>query len=245
MAAIPINTTKSKTHLDMALILIVLALSIIGVIMVFDAGYALSAKKTGGTGLNFLTNQSVNMGLGVCAMILTVVIGHRRLRRFSPGIMAVSVVSLLLVWTKFMGQPAKGEGDKLFYRWIHIGPFKLQPSEFAKVAVILYFASWAADRLEKSRSGQNVFDKSRFRDVSQPIVAAFFVTVLVAREPDLGTAIVLFCTVLAVFNAAGFRAKHLWGDRWSRIVRSGFCDGGTWVPRGSHCRISKSKRRCS
>ncbi len=173
----------------------VAALTAIGLVMVFSASsaYAVALHHDA---LFFLKRQI--MWLAVAALLAFGVyrIDYRKLRAAAPWALGASVVSLLLVLIPHVGLDAGGAR-----RWLGAGPFALEPSEFAKVALVLYLASALAAKGERVRS----FVHGVF-----PLCAvAGLLAVLVVMEPDFGTASLLVFTTAALLFVAGVRFEHL------------------------------------
>jgi rod shape determining protein RodA len=155
----------------------VLALCLIGVVQIYSA--------TGGNSL--YVTQVYGIGLGLIAMAACLVIDYRTLTDKSHFIY-VGVV-LLLVYVLFLGAVRGGSR-----RWIDLGPVNLQPSEFAKAALALVLAKF--------------FGESRRGSVTRAdlVVAAALTAVpllIIARQPDLGTAVTLVPVLLATAYVAG------------------------------------------
>ncbi len=164
-------------HLDWAMLGAVLALCLIGVVQIYSA--------TGGNSL--YVTQVYGIGLGLIAMAACLVIDYRTLTDKSHFIY-VGVV-LLLVYVLFLGAVRGGSR-----RWIDLGPVNLQPSEFAKAALALVLAKF--------------FGESRRGSVTRAdlVVAAALTAVpllIIARQPDLGTAVTLVPVLLATAYVAG------------------------------------------
>ena len=96
-------------------------------------------------------------------------------------------------------------------RWLDIGPFRFQPSEFGKLLFVLFLAGFLADRAR--RMGES-------RTVLEAIGLAALPILLVFVQPDVGTAMVYMAALAAVLFIAGVRWPHLAalgrGGRWSR-----------------------------
>jgi cell division protein FtsW len=121
-------------------------------------------------------------------------VDYHRLRVFSPIIMLAAVVSLALVL--FIGSDAYGAR-----RWIDLGPMPFQPSEFAKLALIIYISAWLASYRR---------DLTSFASGFAPfILAVGVVAALILMEPDTGTAAIIVATTLALFFLAGGSLLHV------------------------------------
>ncbi|MDA2914010.1 putative lipid II flippase FtsW [Acidobacteriia bacterium AH_259_A11_L15] len=179
---------------DRWLLGVTMALLVLGVVMVFSAS-AVYADEVFGRPLMFLARQVLWLTLGVTGLFLMMRLDYRRLGQPDLVFTAVFVVLVLLVAVLFL-DPVRNS-----HRWIRWGPMSVQPSELAKLVLILFLAYF----LERRRHAVN--------DVPGTLIpAAAISTVFVALvviEPDLGTAVVLGLIAGAMFFAAGMRIRYL------------------------------------
>ena len=117
------------------------------------------------------------------------------MRRLSPVVLAVAVGGLVLVLIPGFGMEVNGAR-----RWLGAGSFQLQPSEIAKLALILYAASFLAARPERARS---------LGGMRPLLIVGAVLAGLVVIEPDLGTTIVICLALGAVLAAGGMKLRHL------------------------------------
>jgi cell division protein FtsW len=179
------------TAYDLPLVAIVLALLAIGLAMVYSAS-GIRALDTRDDPSYYLVQQSVWAVIGIAGMLVASRIDHRRYRVIALPLLAVVVVLLVLVLVPGIGTTAGGAS-----RWLRISPvLGLQPAELAKLALILYLASWLAARREQVGSASVMVPFTLLTAVLAGLVVA---------EPDLGTAIVIVLIALAVYFAAGAR----------------------------------------
>lgn len=136
--------------------------------------------------LYYTLRQGVWIALGMGLLFLTCAIPYERLKAWAPFVWGGAVLLLMLVLVK--GHTALGA-----QRWIQLGPFELQPSEFSKVAVILALATYL-DRGERLE---------RWRDIAQALGVVAVPMLLILKQPDLGTALVLVAIVAGMFYVAG------------------------------------------
>lgn len=174
------------------------ALLVIGIFMVFDASYARAgqAKFTGGDSYYFVKRQAVFAVAGLLAMFVAQRIPYWRLRRFVPAFLMLSMLGLIAVLIPGIGSEINGAR-----RWIIVGPISIQPSEFAKLALVLYLA----DHLSHVRT--NIRDLQG--GLLMPLIIMSLMAAAIMKEPDLGTTIVFGCTGLALLYIAGARARHM------------------------------------
>lgn len=188
---------RRRAPADYLLFNVTLALLVIGLVMVFDTSYARS-MDAGSDAFASLKRQASYAGVGLAAMLLVMRIGYWRLRRWSPLLLMLALCGLIAVWIPPIGIEKNGAS-----RWIGYGALQVQPSEFAKLALMLYLSALL------SRSVYNVRD---FMDgLAVPLVVVSLFVILVEREPDLGTAAVMGLSSLTLLYLAGARKRHLAG----------------------------------
>lgn len=172
-------------HVDFALIGSSLALGLIGIVMVYSA----SRYEVGHY---YLTRQLIWMVLGVVIMVAVMFVDYRRYRQWGYVIYGLVVMSLIGVFVA--GKSAEGAE-----RWYQLGPLQLQPSEFAAIGLIIALATFVSRR-------KGVLE---FRETLAILVLAGVPMVLVYKQPDLGTTIILGVTLTAMLVAAGIRVRYL------------------------------------
>lgn len=185
---------------DRKLFGVTLALCLIGVVMVFSAS-AVTAKQMYGNGYVFLVRQLIWLTVGLFGMIRLMHFDYRKFR--APRIIypSVALVLLMLIGVLFLDR------THATHRWIHVGPISLQPSEFAKLVVILYFAWFLELRLRPGCPGVNDW-KHTLLPALGPVV---LMLALILREPDMGTSCMIFLVALAMLFEAGLSVKYIAG----------------------------------
>jgi cell division protein FtsW len=179
------------------IVTLVLVLIAFGAVMVYSASSARNSLDSGGLGMGFLI-RTVGFGLvfGVPACLIAQRMPLERLRELSPMILMASVGLLVAVMIPGIGHVANGAR-----RWIGVSAFSFQPSELAKLALIVV----TADRvISHRRRIRNL--KDAFGVVILPIVA---IAALIAAEPDLGTAIVCMVTGMLILWLGGTPVRVL------------------------------------
>ena len=174
-------------HIDWALLVAVLALCTLGVVMI----YSITADPTrAGSHLYMTQLYAIVIGLG--AMVFTLTLDYRTFTDKSH-IIYIGLLALL-VYVMFFGMVQMGAR-----RWIPLKAFNLQPSEFAKVGVALVLAKFF---------GENRGEPT-WTDLAIGGVLTFIPLALIAKEPDLGTAVTLLPVFLAIAYLAGMRMRIL------------------------------------
>lgn len=171
-------------------------LLLIGTLLVWSATSARDAI-TGGDPAVFLRKQLMNVGIGVALMIGVMLVRHRVVRALTPVVYLGALVGLVLVLA--VGSTVNGSRS-----WLFIGGMSIQPSEFAKLAVVVGMALLVAERA--AGSWRHEVDGI---DVIGMLVIAAIPAVLILLQPDLGTMLVLSATVFGVLAAAGAPRKWL------------------------------------
>lgn len=179
---------------DRVLFGVSLALLVLGVVMVFSAS-AIYAAELFGYPAMFLLRQLLWAALGLGGLFLVLRLDYRQLGQPALIFTALFVVVVLLVAVLFL-DPSRSS-----HRWIHWGPVSVQPSEFAKLALILFLGYFLARR------------RHAVNDVPGTLLPAAGITGvlvgLVLVEPDLGTAAVLGVIAGTMFFVAGMRLRYL------------------------------------
>ncbi len=192
-----ISPVFSKARPDFVLVILVLVLLSIGTLVVFSAS-APGALQVYGSPYHFLERQLMWAFLGVTLMVATSRIDYWRYIRGIVPFFGISLLLLLVVLVPHIGREINGSR-----RWLGVGPLILQPSELAKLAMVLLFArlfSIHQDRLHDFWKG-----------VVPHLALATIVFGLVIAEPDLGTTMALAGTFFVMLFVAGARRRHLLG----------------------------------
>lgn len=200
----PDSKTEDQPKYDYMLIITIAALLIGGLMMIYSATFALGYELHKQPNY-FIVRQLLWMGIGTLAMIITARVEYHAWRRFSVLIIAFTILLLLVVLlvgdTRFGGQ-----------RWLLNG--SIQPSELSKLAIILYIAHWLSSKGEQIR-------KLSYGLIPFGILIGV-VSGLIVLQRDLGTAILVAFTALAMFFVAG-------GSLW-QLALSGLLGGLTLIP---------------
>jgi len=180
---------------------VTLALCLLGAVMIFSAS-AVTADHQYGRPYIFLLRQVAWLVLGIFGMFVLMRTDYRRLREPAVVCTAVCVVLLMLVGTFFLDK------SHATHRWIKFGPIGIQPSELAKLAIILYLA-WFLD-LKRRAAAEMEFSKDDFLQTILPAVAPILLFVmLIVLQPDLGTSVDIVLIAAAVLFVAGLSWKWL------------------------------------
>jgi len=166
------------------LVFCVAALLAVGMVMLYSSSMVLYSSTMVPAGARFLIQQSVWCVLGLGGCLAMAILDYRILRRLWWVLLAVAIVLLVLVLIPHIGS-VRGHAR----RWFSLGPASLQPSEFAKIAVIIALA-WYGERHQRQMSKWN-------RGILVPGLIVAVTAGLIFKEPDVGNALLL-CAVSAI-----------------------------------------------
>ncbi len=194
-------------RMDAALIISVLVLVALGVVMVYSASAVHAARETGDSAY-FFKRQALFTAAGLVVLLICSVIPYGIWEKSVVVLLAVTVV-LLAVVVGPLGYRANGAS-----RWFKVGPFSLQVAEFAKLVVVMYMARYLGRRGELVEHDGTC--------LIRPIIVVLSIIILVAMEPDLGTAIFIGLLTAGLFFAAGVRLRILTGLALAGLPAVGF-----------------------
>ena len=173
---------------DKILLFAVLAIIIIGLFALYSASIRYYSQK-------IILRQVMWMLVGLAFMAASLRLDYQKVLNASYALYAVNI--LLLIFVLFFGRSRGGAS-----RWIGIGPISIQPSEVAKITLILALSSYIGSR-------KNEVTKISF--LLRVLCFALPVFLLILVEPDLGTALLIVPITLIMLYVAGARAGHLFG----------------------------------
>ena len=191
-------------RVDWVLLLAVLALVALGTLLVWSAT-SHREDLTGADPTAYLKKQLVNVAIGVVLMVVVTATDHRWVRIVAPPVYLASIGGLVMVLTA--GSTVNGSRS-----WLQLGGMSIQPSEFAKLAVVIGMALWVAERAEVRRAGGSAGGAGRkgsMGDVLGMLVIAGAPAALIMLQPDLGTMLVLSATVFGVIAVSGAPRRWL------------------------------------
>ncbi|MEW8014965.1 MAG: putative lipid II flippase FtsW [Candidatus Sedimenticola endophacoides] len=177
---------RMRVRYDWRLISVAAALLGLGVVMVASA----SLHKLAGAPLYYLTRHLIAIGIGVVGMWLMTRIPIREWERWGTLLFFLGMLLLVLVLVPGVGREANGAT-----RWIPVGAFNLQSSEFMKLFVVFYLAGYLVRRqIEVARQAWGFI---------KPMILLVMACVLIILEPDFGTTAVLLATALGLLFLGG------------------------------------------
>ncbi|HTX56827.1 MAG TPA: putative lipid II flippase FtsW [Candidatus Acidoferrales bacterium] len=180
---------------DTLLFFSVASLVAIGLVMIFSASSAVALLEHHDVAY-YAKRQIVWLVVGSIVAYGTYRLDYHLLKKWAPYVLVFTVLSLLLVFVPHVGFAVNGAR-----RWIGAGSITFQPSEFAKLGLVIYLAAMLATR------GERIV--SLVHGLFPLCIPVVLIAVLVLKEPDMGTASLIVMIAFALFFAAGARLTHL------------------------------------
>ena len=180
---------------DKTLLVIMLILISFGLIMIYSASAVISYRKYGDS-FFFLKKQMIWGLLGLTAFMAAHSMDYRAWQRFIIPIFAISCLMLILVLSPIFGSEINGSR-----RWLKIALISFQPSEIAKLVVIIYLASYMA------RKGDGIRDF--FHGLMPPLILIGIILGLIIIEPDLGSVVTIGLVAATLLLIGGVRLGHM------------------------------------
>jgi len=196
-APAPARRGRTRPIEEDVLLTAVLCLVAFGAVMVYSASSASTVIKGGGDGTAFLVKYVMYGAVGFVAMSAIARMPLQRILALTGPLLAISFGLLVLVRVPGFGVSVNGAR-----RWLGAGPLTFQPSEIAKLALVMYAAKFLAERPRGFR---------RWQELVPLGLVAGLAALLVASQPDLGTALVIAFTIAAMLIASGVPIRWLGG----------------------------------
>ncbi len=192
------RSTSYLRQLDLTLLGSALALSILGAVLVWSA--------TKGKLIGFETDPEAYLKKHLVNLVIGLFLGwvlsrfdYRLLRAYTPILWGASIVGLLIVLSP-LGKTINGA-----HAWIVLpAGFTIQPSEFAKLAIILGMAMILSEKRDAENEPRDI-------DVVYALIVAAIPMALVMLQPDLGTVLVTACAVFGIIAVSGAKSRWLFG----------------------------------
>ena len=178
----------SKTSIDMPFLLMIIALSLFGVLMVYNSSVALAIRDFSDP-LYYVKEQIKWLVIGFISLYICSRVRYTFWREIAVPILIGTLVLLFAVFLPGIGVSALGA-----HRWIRLGFTVFQPAEFAKLSLIFYLSAWFTSR-ESSR-------------LASFLTLLGLVVGLVVLEPDLGTAMIITSIGVFMYFLSGSPLKH-------------------------------------
>ena len=189
-----------KLAFDRVLFVTIIVLCTIGLTMVYSSSAVIGAEQFGSP-YHFLIRQALAMLVGLGLMVVMMRANYRALAR-GPVVYTLFGVTALLLLGALAGPAVNGT-----HRWLKAGPLSLQPSELAKLTLIVFLA-WRLQRDLGGPEGHGAVNNVQ-KTLIPCMVLSGFLIFLVVLQPDLGTAISLSILTAVMLFAAGVKARYL------------------------------------
>lgn len=180
-----------RSRPDYKIALTAIGLSLFGLVMIASSSVVVAYEKyNGANDYYFVYHQAVALIIGIAVMLFFSNVDYHKYKKMSLGLIITTIILLLVVFLPGIGTEAKGA-----HRWINLGIAPFQPSEFAKIAFIIYLSAW----LESRRSALGTLKSSFLPFLTMLLV----ISGLIIMEPDLGTLSIIILTSMVIFFGAG------------------------------------------
>ncbi len=191
MSAVSMAGSRSSWLLDYSLLLSMLSLLALGIVMVASTSMGISESRFGQP-FHYLSRQVLFVFVGVAVGWLVFKLPLQFWQHIGFTLLLVSVALLVLVLLPDVGKTVNGSS-----RWIPLGPFNFQVSEFVKLAVPIYMSGYLLRHAEEVRGS--------FTGFLKPMAILSVFGVLLLLEPDFGATVVILSTALGMLFLSGVR----------------------------------------
>jgi rod shape determining protein RodA len=175
-------------YFDWVLLLLLLIIAGVSILNLYSATYAV--REVGGS--QIFLKQIYWFAIGFCVLLAMMTFSYNLLQKIAYPLYFLSVGLLVLVL--IFGRISSGS-----QRWLSLGPVVFQPSELAKIALLIVLSRFFSERASLKRY--------RLRDLWQPFLIIALPTVLVLKQPDLGTALLLVSFSFSIILLVGMNWK--------------------------------------
>jgi len=194
VARIPVQPERRPPGFVLLLCLS-LALVVIGLVMVLSAS-SVEALAQYGSSWVFFEKQLMWVAVGAAVMAATIRVDYHRWRALAVPGLVVTFLLLFAVLVPHIGVTVGGSS-----RWLGFGSLRVQPSELAKLGLVIYLADVVSRRMDRTGEAGSVL---------KPVMIVFgLVVALVMKQPDMGTALVISAIVFGVLFASGVRGATM------------------------------------
>lgn len=215
------STVAKRGTPDFQLLILTLLLVGFGLVMVFSSSsnIAVVSKNFNYDSMFFVKKQLVFAVLGVASMFIAMNIPFQKYKKlFVPAFILIIIVLILM--------PVIGSVRNGSRSWLLLGPFSLQPTEFAKIVIILYLSALITKKGE------------RFRDLRTGYIPVMmivgFVAGLIMLQPDLGSCLILVATSGLIIFAGGANLKHILASLALLVLGASLVLGAQALLKGLH-----------
>ena len=182
---------------DVALLILVVAMVLFGLLMVYSASFIFAEERTG-DGFTYIKKQLLYATMGFCALFVSSRVPHQRWYQWAPAALFTVITMLVLVMVPGIGARAGGA-----QRWINLGVFRFQPAELAKLVGVMFVGR----QLVRHQRELHDFKKG----IIAPVALLLPMMGLLLLQPDFGSTALLAGTTFILMYIAGVRALYLFG----------------------------------
>ncbi len=186
-------STRARDHVDWPLFIVAMVIAVLGMVNLYSATSVYFNTTKAGLAEIYI-NQVYWLAIGGVGGAIVAAIDYRHIERFGYVIYAAGVFSLVLV--SILARDVRGAA-----RWINIGSFSFQPSEFTKICLIIALAKYLHNDPKN--------EERTLKDLAIPAAITAVPALLVARQPDLGTALVHVLIFVAVAAITRIRRRSM------------------------------------
>lgn len=191
-----------EDHIDIPLISTIIILCMIGLSVLYS-GSTVTSQREFGDPMYFVKKQAVWLTISFVAFLVFANLPFKLFEKYSIPLIILSIFSLVLVFIPGVGKYVATSYGRSFHRWIGIGPFQFQPSEFAKIVVLIYLSSFIVRIKYLPETNRT------YRIYILPTIALVIMVFLIMVEPAFGTAIQILIMILFLIFINGFSFKKI------------------------------------
>lgn len=188
----PKLSVKGKGKADYTLAIVAILLSLSGLVFIYSAS-CYSAKVQTGDAFRYVKTQAVALAIGALLSVLVSNVKSSTLKKLSPFLYLVGLALLGMVFLPVIGVESYGAK-----RWLNLGFFTIQPSEYAKFFMVMAIAAYASER-----------DMSKFSNLLFVLFAGGAICILIMLEPNMSITMCVVAVIFVMLFASGAKIKHL------------------------------------
>ena len=185
---------KTLSKLDKPLLIITFIFFVFGLIMILSASSMESYMRYNYSPYHYFIRQALFLVIGMITFFFCIIFPTKNYKKLKLDIIIISIIMLSLIGLPFIGHAAKNAVS-----WYKIGPITIQPSEFAKVGIILYLSIYYERNKDKLDNQWNII---------KPIIVALIIVGLVMIQPDMGTAVIIALITIIMFYGVPIDKKN-------------------------------------
>ena len=188
----PKLSVKGKGKADYTLAIVAILLSLSGLVFIYSAS-CYSAKVQTGDAFRYVKTQAAALAIGALLSVLVSNVKSSTLKKLSPFLYLVGLALLGMVFLPVIGVESYGAK-----RWLNLGFFTIQPSEYAKFFMVMAISAYASER-----------DMSKFSNLLFVLFAGGAICILIMLEPNMSITMCVVAVIFVMLFASGAKIKHL------------------------------------